>query len=88
MTTALVGTRYENVLAWQNRMAARGWDIAADGLFGPQSASVAARFAAEKGLATQPGEPFPSQPRNRMVHVMSYLFGVSRSVPNEEEVPR
>src|SRR4051794_19030371 len=55
MTTALVGTRYENVLAWQKRMSARGWDIAADGLFGPQSASVAARFAAEKGLATRPG---------------------------------
>ena len=36
-------------------MAARGWDIAVDGHFGPQSAQVAARFAAEKNLKTAPG---------------------------------
>ena len=35
---------------WQRRMAARGWDIAVDGRFGPQSAAVAQRFAAQKGL--------------------------------------
>ena len=35
---------------WQRRMAARGWDLTVDGKFGPQSASVAQRFAAQKGL--------------------------------------
>ncbi|MCW2779380.1 MAG: resuscitation-promoting factor [Frankiales bacterium] len=35
---------------WQRRMAARGWDLVVDGKFGPQSASVAQRFAAQKGL--------------------------------------
>ena len=55
MTTALAHTQYENVRAWQHRMATRGWDIAVDGRFGPQSAHVAARFAAEKKLSTKPG---------------------------------
>jgi hypothetical protein len=55
MTAGLSQTAYENVLSWQHRMAARGWDIAVDGHFGPQSAHVAARFAAEKGLTTAPG---------------------------------
>jgi hypothetical protein len=55
MTTALASTEYENVRSWQQRMAKRGWDIAVDGRFGPQSAHVAARFAAEKTLATKPG---------------------------------
>ena len=40
------------VRAWQARMAQRGWRIAADGYYGPQSAGVAAAFAAEKGLST------------------------------------
>ena len=35
---------------WQRRMAARGWDLAVDGKFGPQSAAVARRFAAQKDL--------------------------------------
>ncbi len=35
---------------WQRRMAARGWDVVVDGKFGPQSASVAKRFATQKGL--------------------------------------
>ena len=35
---------------WQARMQARGWDIEVDGYFGPQSAAVAKRFAAEKQL--------------------------------------
>jgi hypothetical protein len=55
MTTEIAHTPYENVRSWQHRMAARGWDITVDGHFGPQSASVAARFAAEKGLTTPPG---------------------------------
>jgi hypothetical protein len=44
-----------DVKAWQSRMRARGWDIAVDGLYGPQSAHTAARFAAEKKLKTPPG---------------------------------
>ena len=40
------------VRAWQARMAQRGWRIAIDGYCGPQSSSVAASFAAEKGLRT------------------------------------
>jgi hypothetical protein len=55
MTTALAHNGYENVRSWQHRMATRGWDIAVDGRFGPQSAHVAARFAAEKKLKTTPG---------------------------------
>ena len=55
MTTAIQGTSYENVMSWQRRMAKRGWDITVDGRFGPQSAHVAARFAAEKKLSTVPG---------------------------------
>jgi hypothetical protein len=44
-----------DVKTWQARMHARGWDIAVDGLFGPQSAHTAARFAAEKKVPTPPG---------------------------------
>jgi hypothetical protein len=55
MTTDIAHTDYENVRSWQRRMAKRGWDITVDGRFGPQSARVAARFAAEKKLATAPG---------------------------------
>ena len=40
---------------WQRRMAARGWSIAADGYFGPQSARVAAAFARGKDVTTGPG---------------------------------
>ena len=54
-TTDLSDTAYRNVRSWQARMAKRGWDIAVDGRFGPQSAKVAARFAAEKRLTTVPG---------------------------------
>lgn len=42
------------VKAWQARMAERGWTIAVDGFFGPESASVVRRFAAEKGMAQGP----------------------------------
>ena len=44
------------VQMWQARMAARGWDLVPDGFFGPRTARVAARFAAQKGLAVGPGE--------------------------------
>ena len=43
--------RYD-VRTWQRRMAQRGWDISADGYFGPRSARVAQRFAVEKGIAS------------------------------------
>ena len=50
VTTADIGNNLGSVRAWQARMSQRGWDIAVDGLFGPQSSGVAARFASEKGL--------------------------------------
>ncbi len=43
------------VKAWQARMAQRGWSITVDGFYGPQSSSVAAAFAAEKGVTETPG---------------------------------
>ena len=54
-TTDLVKQQRADVRAWQARMKARGWDIAVDGRYGKQSASVAARFAAEKGIKAAPG---------------------------------
>jgi len=54
-TTADVSRVSESVRAWQQQMKARGWKITVDGRFGPQSASVATRFAAEKGLRGTPG---------------------------------
>jgi hypothetical protein len=55
LSTQDVQTTRPDVLAWQQRMSDRGWDIAADGRYGPKSAHVAARFAAEKKLRTAPG---------------------------------
>jgi peptidoglycan hydrolase-like protein with peptidoglycan-binding domain len=55
LTTAASGTAREDVRAWQARMRQRGWKIGVDGRFGPQSASVAQRFAAQKGLSVAPG---------------------------------
>ena len=55
LTTDLVKQTRPDVQQWQARMATRGWDIAADGRFGPKSAHVAARFAAEKGIKIAPG---------------------------------
>jgi hypothetical protein len=55
LDTALVKQNRGDVRRWQHRMAARGWDIRVDGRFGPKSAHVAARFAAEKGLKATPG---------------------------------
>jgi hypothetical protein len=43
-----------NVRAWQQRMADRGWPITADGWYGPASAHVCQEFQADKGL-TQDG---------------------------------
>jgi hypothetical protein len=51
LTTADASAVRPDVARWQRRMAARGWDVAVDGRFGPQSSDVAARFAAEKHLA-------------------------------------
>lgn len=49
-------TYNEQVEVWQARMVARGWRLAVDGYFGPESSSVAERFAAEKGLRiSRPG---------------------------------
>lgn len=39
-----------DVIVWQQRMRARGWPLAADGIFGPASDAVARQFQAEKGL--------------------------------------
>lgn len=40
----------KNVQAWQRGMKARGWKIATDGVFGPQSAEIAVTFQKEKRL--------------------------------------
>jgi hypothetical protein len=55
VTTAASRTVREDVRAWQARMKQRGWKIGVDGRFGPQSASVAQRFAAQKGLDVAAG---------------------------------
>jgi hypothetical protein len=49
------GTYRIAVKHWQRRMAARGWSIAVDGHFGPQSARVAAAFARQFDVTTGPG---------------------------------
>lgn len=48
LSAGRIGNRY--LRAWQLRMAARGWNITADGLYGPQTAEVARAFQSEKGL--------------------------------------
>ena len=56
VTVADAGQRRADVAVWQRRMTARGWELAADGHFGPRSSAVAARFAAEKRLrVARPG---------------------------------
>lgn len=40
----------EDLKVWQRRMSTRGWDIVIDGLYGPQTASVARHFQIEKHL--------------------------------------
>ena len=54
ITTRDARTYRPAVQLWQARMAARGWSIRADGLFGPRSAAVATAFARDKGLHTAP----------------------------------
>jgi hypothetical protein len=44
------GADTDNVAIWQTQMAARGWTIAVDGRYGPQSADVCEAFQQEKGL--------------------------------------
>lgn len=39
-----------DVLAWQRQMRARGWDLAADGFYGAESAAVCRSFQDEKDL--------------------------------------
>lgn len=56
LTKKMVDEKRSDVRAWQSRMRERGWDIKADGRFGPKSARVAARFAAEKGLRVKAGQ--------------------------------
>ncbi|MFP3968432.1 peptidoglycan-binding protein [Actinomadura fulvescens] len=47
-----------DVKTWQNRMRARGWKLAADGVYGPASEEVCRAFQREKGL-TVDGEVGP-----------------------------
>jgi resuscitation-promoting factor RpfA len=55
VSTAASRTARADVRAWQAQMKKRGWRIGVDGRFGPQSAGVAQRFAAQKGLPVTPG---------------------------------
>jgi hypothetical protein len=41
----------QGVRPWQQQMKKRGWTISVDGVYGPQSKTVATQFQAEKGLA-------------------------------------
>ncbi|MDR2372916.1 MAG: peptidoglycan-binding protein [Bifidobacteriaceae bacterium] len=41
----------EDLRGWQQRMKDRGWSIAADGLYGPETQRVAVAFQKEKGLS-------------------------------------
>lgn len=41
----------EDLRTWQQRMKYRGWALAADGLYGPDTERVARAFQSEKGLA-------------------------------------
>ncbi|WP_165964235.1 peptidoglycan-binding protein [Actinomadura sp. KC216] len=43
--------RGDDVMAWQRRMRMRGWSIAADGVYGPDSEDVCRAFQKEKRLA-------------------------------------
>lgn len=40
----------EDLAVWQAQMAARGWIIAVDGLYGPETRETAIEFQTEKGL--------------------------------------
>jgi hypothetical protein len=45
------GVDTQNVRAWQAQMAARGWGLVPDGLYGPDSEEICRQFQAEKRLA-------------------------------------
>jgi len=40
----------DDLIVWQQRMRDRGWQITVDGLYGPNTSSVARAFQSEKGL--------------------------------------
>ena len=40
----------DDLKVWQQRMKDRGWNITVDGLYGPETESIAKQFQAEKGL--------------------------------------
>ena len=48
-------TEHPSARTWQTQMASRGWDIVADGMYGPASADVCRTFQAEKGLVPVDG---------------------------------
>lgn len=57
LTVGSGATYRSDVRLWQERMAARGWSLAADGYFGLRSQAVARAFAAEKHISDGlPGE--------------------------------
>jgi len=57
LSTRFASTYRSDVRLWQERMAERGWPIAVDGYFGPQTARTALAFAQEKALPVAlPGE--------------------------------
>jgi N-acetyl-anhydromuramyl-L-alanine amidase AmpD len=43
-------TEHPSARTWQAQMSARGWSLAVDGMYGPQSDRVCTQFQAEKGL--------------------------------------
>jgi len=45
-----LGNDSVQVRKWQQQMKNRGWSISVDGIYGPQSESVARSFQQEKGL--------------------------------------
>jgi hypothetical protein len=51
-TTALVGQFREDVRSWQAQMKKKGFDIAVDGRYGPESESAARALQAAKGIST------------------------------------
>lgn len=51
----VTGKPRQDVKRWQLQMARRGWQIDVDGLYGPQSISVARKFIAEKKLQRAAG---------------------------------
>ncbi len=55
LSVALAGSARSDVRAWQAQMARRGWPIAVDGVYGPQSAAFCTAFERDKGLAVDQG---------------------------------